>query len=44
MEPPKNLKNLRGFIRAANRYQDMWPQRPHVLAPLTAQVGSTKFK
>ena len=43
MEPPKKLKELRGFIGAVNYYRDMWPQRSHILAPLTQQVGATKF-
>ena len=43
MEPPKTLKNLRGFIGAVNYYRDLWPQRSHILAPLTSQVGAKKM-
>ena len=37
------LENLRGFIGAVNYYRDMWPQRSHILAPLTSQVGAKKM-
>jgi hypothetical protein len=42
MEPPKSLKELRGFIGMVNYYRDMWPHRAHVLAPLTAKTGAPK--
>jgi cleavage and polyadenylation specificity factor subunit 1 len=42
MEPPKSLKELRGFIGMVNYYHDMWLHRAHVLAPLTAKTGATK--
>ena len=42
MEPPKNLKQLRGFIGAINYYRDMWPHRSHIMAPLTSKCGTQK--
>jgi hypothetical protein len=40
MEAPKMLKELRGFIRMANYYRNMWPHRAHILNPLTSQTGA----
>ena len=37
MDTPKNVKQLRGFIGMVNYYRNMWPQRAHILAPLTAK-------
>ena len=42
MDTPKNVKQLRGFIGMVNYYRDMWPQRAHILAPLTAKTGTPK--
>ena len=39
MEPPKSLKQLRGFISTVNYYRDMWSHCSHILAPLTEKTG-----
>ena len=44
MKPPKNIKQLQGFIGTVNYYQDMWPHRSHILAPLTAKADLKKAK
>ena len=38
IEPPKNVKQLRGFIGADNYYRDIRPKGAYVLAPLTDAV------
>ena len=40
---PKTKKQLRSFIGMVNYYRDVWPQRAHLLAPLSAMT-STKAK
>ena len=44
MEPPKILKQLRGFVGCVNYYRDMWPHRSHILAPLTDKTGKKTFE
>ncbi len=43
--PPKNRKQVRQFIGMVNYYRDVWPQRAHILAPLTHLTSEkVKFK
>ncbi len=34
---------MRGFLGAVNHYQQMWPQRAHILAPLSSESGKKIF-
>src|SRR6476620_10513728 len=43
LKVPSCVQQLRRFIGMINSYQDIWPQRPHILAPLTA-LTSAKVK
>ncbi len=42
MQPPKSLKQLRGFVGMVNYYRDMCPHWSDILAPLTAKTGAPK--
>ena len=42
LDPPKNLKQLQGFVGAIKYYRDMWPHRYHIMAPLNSQTGALK--
>ena len=45
LSPPKTVKQVRRFVGLVNYYRDMWPQRAHILAPLTRLTSSkVKFK
>jgi hypothetical protein len=44
MQPPKNLKALRGFISAVNYYRTMCPKRAQTRKPLTEKSGAKKFE
>jgi len=41
IDAPKTRKQLRSFIGMVNYYRDMWPQRSHLLAPLSSLTSST---
>lgn len=36
LAPPKTKRELRRFVGLVNYYRDMWPQRAHLLTPLTS--------
>jgi hypothetical protein len=39
LNPPKNVKELRHFLRMVQYYRDMWARHSKMLAPLTDLVG-----
>jgi hypothetical protein len=41
IDAPKTRKQLRSFIGMVNYFWDMWPQRSHLLAPLSSLTSST---
>ena len=43
IDTPKTRKQLRSFIGMVNYYREMWPQRLHLLAPLSS-LTSAKIK
>ena len=44
MKRPSTVTQLRSFIGAVNFYKDMFRQRAHHIAPLTAMIGNDKRK
>ncbi|KAL7562592.1 hypothetical protein ACA910_015462 [Epithemia clementina (nom. ined.)] len=44
LAPPKTVKQLRSFIGMINFYRHMYPQRSHIMAPLTALTGKTTLE
>ncbi len=43
MQKPKNLLQMCCFLGAVNHYQCMWPQRTHILAPLSSKSLKKTF-
>ena len=43
MDSPKNQTQVHSFIGAVNFYRSMWPQRAHLMKPLTELTGKGSF-
>ena len=43
LAPPKSVTQVRQFVGAVTFYRDFFRRRSHVLAPLTALIGTKKF-
>ena len=46
IKPPTNSKQLKRFLGMVNFYQDVWPKRSHILAPLaklSSQTGKVNW-
>ena len=39
LNPPTNVKELRGFLGMVQYHRDLWAKRSEMLAPLTDLVG-----
>jgi RNase H-like domain found in reverse transcriptase len=43
MQAPMNIKQIQAFLGMVGYYHNMWPRRPHILAPLTELTGKKAF-
>ena len=44
MKQPTNVKEVCSFSSAVMYYQNMWPRRSHLLAPLSNPTGNARFE